>query len=62
MKRSCVRPFARAAYHLSWFDAHLWAYAEHYGIPEILTEDFEHNRLYGPVRTMNPFNRSKVAC
>ncbi len=33
-----------AAYQLSWFDAHMWAYAEHYGLPEILTEDFEDGR------------------
>jgi len=57
--REAVR--ACAAYQLSWFDAHLWAYAEHYGIPEILTEDFQHNRLYGSVRTVNPFDRSDVA-
>ena len=44
-----------AAYHLAWFDAHLWAYAEHYGIPEILSEDFEHDRFYGTVRIRNPF-------
>jgi predicted nucleic acid-binding protein len=44
-----------AAYQLNWFDAHLWAYAEHYGLPDILTEDFEHDRLYGTVRTVNPF-------
>jgi predicted nucleic acid-binding protein len=44
-----------AAYQLSWFDSHLWAYAEHYGIPEILTEDFQHDRLYGSVRAVNPF-------
>lgn len=44
-----------AAYQLSWFDAHLWAYAEHYGIAEILSEDFQHDRLYGTVRTVNPF-------
>lgn len=44
-----------AAYALSWFDAHLWAYAEHYGLPEILSEDFEHGRLYGNVRVRNPF-------
>jgi len=44
-----------AAYQLSWFDAHLWAYAEHYGVPEILTEDFQHDRLYGSVRAVNPF-------
>jgi predicted nucleic acid-binding protein len=44
-----------AAYQLSWFDAHLWAYAEVYGIAEILSEDFEHGRHYGSVRTVNPF-------
>lgn len=44
-----------AAYQLSWFDAHLWAYAEHYGLEEILTEDFEHGRLLGAVRIRNPF-------
>ena len=40
---------------LSWFDAHLWAYAEVNGLPEILTEDFEHGRRYGSVRANNPF-------
>lgn len=44
-----------AAYQLSWFDAHLWAYAEHYGLAEILSEDFQHDRLYGTVRIVNPF-------
>jgi len=44
-----------ATYRLSWFDAHLWAYAEHYGLPEILSEDFEHGRMYGTVRIRNPF-------
>jgi predicted nucleic acid-binding protein len=44
-----------AAYKLSWFDAHLWAYAEHYGLPEILSEDFEHERMYGTVKIRNPF-------
>lgn len=43
------------AYQLSWFDAHLWAYAEHYGLDEIISEDFQHGRLYGTVRTVNPF-------
>ena len=46
-----------AAYQLSWFDAHLWAYAEHYGLDEIVSEDFEHGRLYGSVRIRNPFHR-----
>ena len=44
-----------AAYQLNWFDAHLWAYAEHYGLAEILTEDFQHDRIYGTVRVVNPF-------
>jgi predicted nucleic acid-binding protein len=43
------------AYQLSWFDAHLWAYAEFYGLPELLSEDFEHDRMYGTVRAINPF-------
>lgn len=43
------------AYRLSWFDAHLWAHAEANGIPEILSEDFEHGRHYGSVRIVDPF-------
>ena len=46
-----------AAYHLSWFDAHLWAYAEHYALEELLSEDFQHDRLYGTVRAVDPFRR-----
>ncbi len=42
-------------YQLSWFDAHLWAYAEVNGIDEILSEDFEHGRRYGSVRVRDPF-------
>jgi predicted nucleic acid-binding protein len=54
---SVVRTALRgaAAYQLSWFDAHLWAYAEHYGMAELYSEDFEHDRLYGSVRVINPF-------
>jgi len=44
-----------AAYQLSWFDAHVWAYAEHYGLAELYSEDFQHDRLYGSVRVINPF-------
>lgn len=44
-----------AAYQLPWFDAHLWAYAECYGLEELVSEDFEHGRLYGSVRARNPF-------
>jgi len=48
-----------AAYQLSWFDAHLWAYAEHYGLDEIVSEDFENGRFYGSVRARNPFLATK---
>jgi predicted nucleic acid-binding protein len=44
-----------SAYGLPWFDAHLWSYAEVHGIPEILSEDFEHGRHYGTVRVVDPF-------
>lgn len=44
-----------ATYQLSWFDAHLWAYAECFGLSEIFSEDFQENRVYGSVRIVNPF-------
>lgn len=44
-----------AAYQLSWFDAHMWAYAEVYGLDELISEDFQHERQYGSVRVVNPF-------
>jgi predicted nucleic acid-binding protein len=53
MLRHAIRGFA--AYQLNWFDAHLWSYAEHYGLAEIFTEDLQHDRLYGTVRVVNPF-------
>lgn len=44
-----------ALYQLPWYDAHLWAYAEHYGLSEIISENFAHGRRYGMVRIVNPF-------
>ena len=44
-----------AAYRLSWFDAHLWAFAEVHRCDEILSEDFEHGRHIGRVRIRDPF-------
>lgn len=44
-----------AAYQLHWFDAHMWAYAEHHGLEELISEDFQDGRLYGSVRVVNPF-------
>jgi predicted nucleic acid-binding protein len=51
--RTAIR--GAATYQLSWFDAHLWAYAEVFSLPEILSEDFEGGRQYGTVRVVNPF-------
>lgn len=44
-----------AIYRLPWFDAHLWAYAECFGMTEIISEDFEHGRHFGRVRIYDPF-------
>ncbi len=46
---------ATATYQLSWFDAQMWAYAETNGLTEIISEDFQHGRLYGRVRVVDPF-------
>lgn len=42
-------------HRLSWFDSHIWAYAEHFALEEIVTEDFQNGRVYGSVRIRNPF-------
>ena len=47
-----------ATYKLSWFDAHMWAYAERFGLDMLWSEDFEDGRLYGRVRVKDPFARS----
>jgi hypothetical protein len=31
------------------------AYAQVFGLPELVSEDFEHERFYGNVRVINPF-------
>ena len=51
--RTAIR--GAAVYGLSWFDAHLWAYAETFDIPELLSEDFQPGRVYGKVRITDPF-------
>ena len=40
---------------LSWFDAHMGAYAERFGLDTLWSEDFEDGRLYGRVRARDPF-------
>jgi predicted nucleic acid-binding protein len=40
---------------MSWFDAHLWSFAEYYHIERIYSEDFQHQRIYGSVQILNPF-------
>lgn len=44
-----------ALYRFSWFDAHLWAYADEAGIKTLWSEDFEHDRTYGHVTVIDPF-------
>jgi predicted nucleic acid-binding protein len=51
--RSAIRGWA--TYRLPWFDAHVWAYAHEYGLSEIYSEDFQHDRHYGTVRVIDPF-------
>jgi len=58
MLRTALR--GAAAYQLSWFDAHMWAYAEHFGLDEIVSEDFQDGRMYGSVRACNPFSRVRI--
>jgi predicted nucleic acid-binding protein len=43
---------------MSWFDAHLWAYADERGIDTLWSEDFEHGRIYGRVKVLDPFRAS----
>ena len=47
-----------ALYRMSWFDAHLWAYADERGLDTLWSEDFEHGRLYGRVKVIDPFRAS----
>lgn len=42
-------------YGMSWFDAHLWSFAEYYQMDILYSEDFQHLREYGNVRIINPF-------
>jgi predicted nucleic acid-binding protein len=44
-----------AAYELSWWDAHMWAYAEVHGLETLYSEDYQHGRWYGGVRVVHPF-------
>jgi predicted nucleic acid-binding protein len=47
-----------ALYRMSWFDAHLWAYADERGIDTLWSENFEHGRIYGRVKVLDPFRSS----
>jgi predicted nucleic acid-binding protein len=33
----------------------MWAYAGHFGLSELISEDFHAERLYGTVRIVDPF-------
>jgi predicted nucleic acid-binding protein len=43
-----------ATYQLSWFDAHMWAYAEFYSLSPLYTEDLEPGLRIGTVDIENP--------
>lgn len=47
-------------YGLSWFDAHLWSYAEYFDTRKLFSEDFQHGRTYGMVQVINPFIQEPV--
>lgn len=51
--RAAIR--GHATYQLPWYDAQIWAYADFFGLDAIVSEDFDHGRLYGKVRAVNPF-------
>lgn len=42
-------------YGLGWFAACLWSFAEINGVDVLYSEDFQHDRVYGTVRVVNPF-------
>lgn len=44
-----------ATYQLSWFDANMWAVAEHHGLSPLYTEDMHDGAVIGTVRITNPF-------
>ena len=54
-RRSCGTPSLDVPRSRNPFAAHMSSYAEHYGLYEILTEDLQHDGLYGTVRVGNPF-------
>lgn len=60
---SIVRTALRgvASYKLNWFDANIWACAEHYGCGVLLTEDLQHGRMIGTVMIHNPFQDPEAA-
>lgn len=47
-----------ALYKMSWFDAHLWAYADEHHCETLWSEDFTHGQRFGGVRIRNPFVES----
>ena len=44
-----------ATYGLSWWDAHMWAYAEVHELGVLYSEDFQHERWYGGVLVLDPY-------
>lgn len=51
----------QATYQLSWFAAHMWAYAESHGLDVLYSEDFQAGRLYGSVLVVDPLADGDLA-
>ena len=49
-----------AVHGLSWFDAHVWSFAEYFGCELLYSEYFQHERRYGNVRIINPFSETET--
>ena len=51
-------PFAVRLLTSSHGSTHIWAWAlcaERFGVAELISEDFQHGRLYGTVQALDPF-------
>ncbi len=44
-----------ATYQLPWPDANIWAYAEYYGLDELISEDFHTTVFLAASAAVNPF-------
>ena len=53
--------FLQQRYSLSWWDALIVAAAQTCECSTLLTEDLQHNQVFGPIRVVNPFRSPDLA-